>query len=336
MKTQFSSFIATSIYALALVFLAISASAQDKTKSTATSSAKNKQKPILVAAKWLPSQTMTYMFEKTRRGNDGVIVVQKYEVAVKVLQRTPGKSYKLELTLPTVHLPSRLYPVTANAEVLKIFEDGIANAKGMRIVVTTDKNGNLENLDNWQEVGATVRAFFENVFKTMPPEQSTPTLKVVEALYATEVSTREYTMTDLGHFLTPLGEELVPDEERVDDGESSAGLLGGTVKSQEKWLLKKDQPEAGLATITSGRTFDRDALAEKAVEYIKKSKFAKSPSVDSLVNQMDIRDASSFVMDLKTGWLVSAEHTRDVGVQVSEPSGKTNGSAQVKYRIWRK
>jgi hypothetical protein len=100
MKNQYSYLVATSIYALALVFIPISASAQDKTKSTATASAKVRQKPILVAAKWLPNQTMTYMFEKTRRGADGAIVVQNYEVAVKVLQRLPNKGYQLELHCP--------------------------------------------------------------------------------------------------------------------------------------------------------------------------------------------------------------------------------------------
>jgi hypothetical protein len=336
MKNQYSPLIATSIYALVLVFSPIVVSAQDKTKSTTATSAKAKQKPILVAAKWLPNQTMTYMFEKTRRANDGAVVVENYEVAVKVLQRSPNKSYQLELTLPAVHLPGRLYPVTANVEMLKIFDDGIANSKAMRVVVTTDKNGNLEKLDNWQEVGAVVRALFENVFKPMAAEKRDATLKVVEGLYSTELSSRELTMTDLGIFLTPLGEEFVPGEERVDDGEYSAGEMGGTIKSQEKWLLKKDQPETGLATITIERTFDRDSLTSKVAEFIKKSKFAKTPSAEALISQMDIRDASSFVVDLKTGWLVSAELTRDVGGQVREASGTTNGSAQTKYRVWRK
>jgi hypothetical protein len=336
MKKQYFALIATSIYALALAFSPISASAQDKTKSTATANSKVKQKPILIAAKWLPNQTMTYMFEKTRRGHDGAIVVQSYEVAVKVLQRMHNKGYQLELTLPSVHLPGRLYPVTANQEVLKIYEDGLANSKGMRIVITTDKNGNLEKLDNWQEVGAVIRSVFEKIFKDLGAEERAATLKVVESLYGTERSSREYTMTDFGLFLTPLGEELVPGEESVVEGDSSAGEMGGFIKSKETWLLKKDQPEAGLATITVERTFDRESLQAKAEEHLKKLNLAKPPTTEALIKQMDLRDASSFVIDLKTGWLVSAELTRDVGAQIREPNVTTNAMGQAKYRVWRK
>ena len=284
----------------------------------------------------MPNQTMTYVFEKTRRGHDGAIVVQNYEVTVKVLQRLPNKNYQLELTLPSVHLPGRLYPVTANPEVLKIYEDGLANSKGMLIIITTDKNGNLEKLDNWQEIGAVIRSVFEKIFKDLDAEKRAATLKVIEGLYATERSSREYTMTDLGLFLTPLGEELVPDEESVVEGDSSAGEMGGFIKSKETWLLKKDLPETGLATITVERTYDRDSLQAKAEEHLKKLNLAKPPSREALIKQMDLREASSFVMDLKTGWLISAKLTRDVGGQIREPSSTTNVAAQAIYRVWRK
>jgi hypothetical protein len=262
--------------------------------------------------------------------------VQNYEVAVKGLQRLPNKAYQLELTLPSVHLPGRLYPVTANPEVLKIYEDGLANSKGMRIIITTDKNGNLEKLDNWQEVGAVIRSVFEMIFKDLDAEKRAATLKVIEGLYATERSSREYTMTDLGLFLTPLGEELVPDEESVVEGDSSAGEMGGFIKTKEIWLLKKDQPETGLATITVERTFDRESLQAKAEEHLKKLNLAKPPTTEALIKQMDLRDASKFVIDLKTGWLVSAELTRDVGGQIREPSSTTSVVGQAKYRVWRK
>lgn len=293
----------------------------------ATKASRSKPKTLLLTAHWQPNQTMQYVIEKTRQRKGTVAFLDTYEVHVRVVQKLPGNGYLLELTLPVVHLPDRFSPT--DPEINKLFAQAAASVAGMRVKIVTDSNGTPQQLQNWQEIRATIRQVMDNLSQPMVPSKRAAILKTVEDLYADEVRVRELTLTDLGLFLIPLGDELAPNELVETQGDFSASALGTTLKVQESYLLKKDQPKSGLVTETVTRVFDPEVLSSAIDAYLKKLPTGQTPSKESLTAQMDIREHSTFVVDLKTGWLVSGEHIRDVDVN-------SEAASQIKYRIWRK
>lgn len=267
------------------------------------------QKAIKLAAHWKAGQSMRYVYEKSRQRAGSAAVTSSYELQVKVLRAT-ADSYLLELTLPSLQLPDQL---AGNPQAQQMLASAAALGQSLRLQILTDENGSPQALQNWQQVRDTVLKFVDQVGAAAGASVPDSVRATLKSLYVDEASTRQVVMNDLDFFLRPMGDELVPDQATDAETELPTALMGN-LKGHEKYLLKKDQPKTGQVTETFERTFDDESLSRAIDSFLKRFKPEQAPSREKMLNQMKIRDRATYIVDTASGWLVSGEHIREVGV----------------------
>lgn len=285
--------------------------ASDLTTQTKRSAAQAMpaQKPIKLAAHWKAGQSMRYVYEKSRQRAGSTALSSSYELQVKVLRATVD-SFVLELTLPRLQLPDQL---TGNPQAQPMLASAAALGQSLRLQILTDENGSPQTLQNWEQVRDTVLKFVDQVSAMAGASVPDSVRATLKSLYIDEASTRQVVMNDLDFFLRPLGDELVPDQPTDAETELPTALMGN-LKGHEKYLLKKDQPKTGQVTETFERTFDDESLTHAIDTFLKRFKAEQAPSREKILNQMKMRDRATYIVDTASGWLVSGEHIREVGV----------------------
>jgi len=94
--------------------------------------------------------------------------------------------------------------------------------------------------------------------------------------------------------------------------------LLGSLPVRDTYRLDLGKPAAGLATETFERVFDQDALVAAIDAYLQQVR-PVAASRESLIQQLNVRDRATYVIDMKTGWMVSGEATREAGPHKGEP-----------------
>jgi TPR repeat protein len=253
---------------------------------------------IAVRAQWLVGQTASYAVDKStaRRGEPAQKV--HYDLTVKVLAANK-QGYVLELSVPQA-MPrdefDDLFGSHTNARIA-----GKAPAP-LVFNVTTDKDGVFVVLNNWQVVA---KAVIDTWSAAGTPRAD------LERLFSSEEATRQTLLRDLDFFQRPLGLEFPPDTATTVDGRLPTALFGDLIV-HDRYELKPGQPDAGMLTATSERTFDEKSLSAAIGDYLKRQ---KGPALDAnqMLSAFKLRDSSLYRIDVANGWVKSGWQRRVSG-----------------------
>ena len=275
--------------------------ARDAKAATAVS------KVIEVAPRWSAGDAVGYTFEKSREKAGKPPLTLTYEVQVLVQEASPN-GYALLITMPGFGLSADLLQAAGTDPKASEVMTGVQTmARALKFVVRTDADATPIELVNWQEVAQNALAGAEAIASAVGLPATARA--AMAALYATEASTRETVLRDVDIFLRPLGLSQQRGVWAETDGEVS-GKLMGAIKVRERVLVDLDPQNRAEAVVTQTREFDRASMAAAGNRLL--NALAPGPSRDALMGQLDVRDRATYRIELKTGWVTTAESTRSV------------------------
>lgn len=283
---------------------------QDPRRAEAAPSAE-----VKVEARWTAGEKQRFRFEKSRqrRGQDAFL--ERYEVEVEVLSSTDDGGYRLLLRQPAVHLPDRFLP--PSKDIAPYFQQAANRLGELILFVRIDASGEVVALENWQDLRDRVLDVMRLAGAGSPPASLQAQLQLVREWYRSEASARESLMTEVGHFLAPLGHELVPGEPLELEQAVPIAALGIDIRSVNRYLLLSDQPASGLLTVKTEQGFDPASVRKVLMNFVEKQPTADKEAMVQRVRQelgMSITDVATYVVDRRTGWLQQAEYVREQGL----------------------
>jgi hypothetical protein len=287
---------------------------------------------VKVEARWTAGERQRFRFEKTRQRRGQEPFLERYEVEVEVLSSTDDGGYRLLLRQPAVHLPDRFLP--PSKDIAPYFQQAANRLGELTLVVRVGASGEVVALENWQDLRDRVMDVMRLAGAGSPPASLQSQLQQVREWYRSEAAARESLMTEVGHFLAPLGHELVPGEPLELEQAVPIATLGIDIRSVNRYLLLSDQPASGLLTVKTEQGFDHASVQKALMNFFDKQPAADKEAMAQRVRQelgMSLTDVATYVVDRRTGWLQQAEYVRELGLPVQ---GGTADFRQV-YRVTR-
>ena len=287
---------------------------------------------VKVEARWTAGEKQRFRFEKTRQRRGQERFLERYEVEVEVLSSTGDGGYRLRLRQAAVHLPDRFLP--PSKDLAPYFQQAASRLGELVLVVRIGASGEAVALENWQDLRDRVMAVMRLAGAGSPPASLQAQLQQVREWYHSEAAARESLMADVGHFLFPLGHELVPGEPVELRHAVPVATLGVDVQSVDRYLLLSDQPAAGLLTVKTEQGFDPASVRKAVATFVERQPAAERETMAQRARQelgMSLTDVATYVVDRRTGWLQQAEYVREMGMP--EPGGSAE-FRQV-YRVTR-
>ncbi len=272
---------------------------------------------VKVEARWTAGEKQRFRFEKSRQRRGQEAFLERYEVEVEVLSSTDGGGYRLLLRQAAVHLPDRFLPPSQG--IAPFFQQAANRLGELILFIRIDASGEVVALENWQDLRDRVMDVMRLAGAGSPPASLQAQLQLVREWYRSEASARESLMTDVGHFLFPLGHELVPGEPLELEQAVPIATLGIDIRSVNRYLLLADQPASGLLTVKTEQGFDPASVQKGLMDFVEKQPAADKEAMAQRARQelgMSITDVATYVVDRRTGWLQQAEYVREQGLPV--------------------
>ncbi len=268
---------------------------------------------VVLSAQWKAGDRMTYVYEKSKLRKGGTKSAASYEVHIEV-KKADAQGFELDISLPSLQLPDNVAEQLAkNPRAEQLLKDTAALAQAMRFQVRTNRQGTIEELLNWREVGQGFVKTLDALSAALGSSMPAHVRNTLAQLYADEPSTRQTALRDIDFFSRPLGDELTPGEEAEIEGELPTAVFG-PLKVRDTYHLTLDQPSKGLATEKFQRVFEDASINAAVDQYLKRFQSGAAPSRADLARQLNVRDTSRYVVDLSTGWMVSGVGVREIGV----------------------
>ena len=286
--------------------------------ANASTTAETPDTEVLLAAQWKRGHSMTYVYEKSKLRKGGTTTTVSYEVHV-VVSKATAQGFELDISLPSLQLPEELAEQLAkDPKASEWLKSAVALSQTMRFHVRTNSHGTIEELINWREVGQGFVKALEALSSAMGGPLPANVRNTLAKLYADEPHTRQTALRDIDFFQRPLGDALTPGEEIHSEGELPTAVFG-TLKVMDTYHLTLDAPSKGLATERFQRVFDEVSISTAVDQYVKRiGLFGTTPTRADLARQLNVRDLARYVVDRSTGWLVSGEGIREVGMDKGE------------------
>lgn len=296
------------------VFLTVAAGAEIAAPAAAPSSeerAANAATPVVIKAHWkLGDQAVYDIAKTTTRPGKPAQTVQLQMSATVVKASATGFELRLMLAMPVLPDISNL-PAPAATLV-----EAMLTHFPREFLVATDETGNIESLLNWQSVASSVETAMSATLEGAPPEAKAG-LAAMKKLYADEASTRMTVLNDLDFLFTPLGDELVPGQVTTATETVEVPLLG-PLAFDSSYRLDVDQPVRGQYRHQFSKTVNEAAFRAAFNRAIAQLAPAAKRQLEAAGASLQIQDRNETVIDVKTGWVLTAERTRRIKLSGSD------------------
>ncbi|CAN5146773.1 hypothetical protein BH11PSE11_BH11PSE11_06260 [soil metagenome] len=272
------------------------------------------QKPVLIAPAWKAGDEYTYVLEKSRRRAGQDPVGSQSELLLKVVSAS-ASGYEVEVSQPRFVMPDAMEAVTDPDDGILLAEV-LETLSGMRFEITTDRRGALQSLKNWRTIRQHALKFIQVINKGMSASIPAEARKHLEQLYANEESTRQTALRDIEILFAPYGDELVPNQKLVSEGNVPSAVFG-PLAVKDSYKLNLNAPKKGVMTETFERSFDSAQIAQVIDRYLAKV-VGEVPPREQLLKQLSIRDRALYEIDMRSNVLISAERVRESGINNGE------------------
>jgi hypothetical protein len=264
--------------------------------------------------KWKVNDVWKYEMRKSRQrikaGKTILDVSTRAGVKVEILQ-ADEKGYILGWTQGETTFDN---PEHAKNPLVKAMVD---LAKDYRIELIVDKEGSLEGVKNWKEVQKKSFEILDlltvEMTKSGVPKATVDSLrKMVEPLASSEESIVTFFVREPAVLLIPLGHVYSPGKSIPYLDEMPNPFGGESFPTKSEIKLERIDAKTGHAVIRQKQTLDPahvTRILEKTMKDLGK-KLGKPFPPDQELPEFSVLDETEFVVESKTGRLVSGSHVR--------------------------